>query len=105
MPTFTEMFYADAQLEQGAKLPLPAEHEERAVYVAGGEVEVAGDRFPAGQLLVFRPVAGWSPYALPVLGLWMCGAASHPGGEVHGLCGRNAARAVLRAARLRPWAS
>jgi redox-sensitive bicupin YhaK (pirin superfamily) len=43
------------KLEKGTKLPLPAEHEERAVYVAGGEVEVAGDRFPAGQLLVFRP--------------------------------------------------
>jgi redox-sensitive bicupin YhaK (pirin superfamily) len=55
VPTFTEMFYADVKLEKGAKLPLPAEHEERAVYVAGGEVEVAGDRFPAGQLLVFRP--------------------------------------------------
>jgi redox-sensitive bicupin YhaK (pirin superfamily) len=49
------MFYADAVLAQGVKLPLPAEHEERAVYVVGGAVEVAGDRFAAGQLLVFRP--------------------------------------------------
>ena len=55
VPTFSAMFYADAALEAGAKLPLPAEHEERAVYVAGGAVEVAGDRFDAGQLLVFRP--------------------------------------------------
>lgn len=55
VPTFSEMFYADARLEAGAKLPLPAEHEERAVYVVGGEVEVAGDRFGEGQLLVFRP--------------------------------------------------
>ena len=30
---------------------------------------------------------------------WMCGAASHPGGGVHGLCGRNAARALLRVSR------
>ena len=55
VPTFSAMFYADASLAAGAKLPLPAEHEERAVYVVGGAVEVAGDRFAAGQLLVFRP--------------------------------------------------
>jgi redox-sensitive bicupin YhaK (pirin superfamily) len=55
VPTFSAMFYADASLAAGTSLPLPAEHEERAVYVAGGAVEVAGDRFAAGQLLVFRP--------------------------------------------------
>jgi hypothetical protein len=53
--TLSAMFYADAALAAGAALPLPAEHEERAVYVASGAVEVAGDRFEAGQLLVFRP--------------------------------------------------
>jgi redox-sensitive bicupin YhaK (pirin superfamily) len=55
VPTFSAMSYADAALAPNARLPLPAEHEERAVYVAGGAVEVAGDRFKAGQLLVFRP--------------------------------------------------
>jgi hypothetical protein len=55
VPTFSAMFYADASLAAGAKLPLPAEHEERAVYVVAGAVEVAGDRFDAGRLLVFRP--------------------------------------------------
>jgi redox-sensitive bicupin YhaK (pirin superfamily) len=34
---------------------LPADHAERAVYVLGGEVEVAGERFGANRLLVFRP--------------------------------------------------
>jgi redox-sensitive bicupin YhaK (pirin superfamily) len=53
--TFSEMFYADAELERGAKLPLPAGHEERAIYIATGEVGIAGDRFEAGRLLVFRP--------------------------------------------------
>jgi redox-sensitive bicupin YhaK (pirin superfamily) len=52
--TFSDMVYADAILEPGAKLPVPAEHVERAVYVAQGAVEVAGDRFDAGQLLVLR---------------------------------------------------
>ena len=34
---------------------LPKDAEERAVYLVTGEIEVAGDRFPAPQLLVFRP--------------------------------------------------
>ena len=49
------MFYADAALDEGASLPLPAEHEERAVYVLQGEIEISGDRFEPGRLLVFRP--------------------------------------------------
>lgn len=48
------MFYADAVLERGARLEIPAEHEERAAYLVSGRVEVAGDSFEAGRLLVFR---------------------------------------------------
>ena len=81
----------------------PLALQERDPNLIGGDV--AGGSASLDQLSVFRPVAGWSPYALPVRGLWMCGAASHPGGGVHGMCGRNAARAVLRTARLRPWAA
>ncbi len=62
--------------------------------LVGGDV--GGGSAAPDQLLVFRPVAGWSSYALPVAGLYMCGAASHPGGGVHGMCGRNAALEVLR---------
>jgi redox-sensitive bicupin YhaK (pirin superfamily) len=53
--TPTATFYADAALEAGARIPLPAEHEERAVYVAQGKIDIAGDTFEEGQLLVFRP--------------------------------------------------
>jgi hypothetical protein len=52
---FSEMFYADATLSGTARLDLPAEHEERAVWVAEGRIEVGGDVFDAGQMLVFRP--------------------------------------------------
>jgi redox-sensitive bicupin YhaK (pirin superfamily) len=48
------LFYADAVLTPGAAVPLPEEHEERAAYVVDGEVEVAGDRFEPGRMLVFR---------------------------------------------------
>jgi redox-sensitive bicupin YhaK (pirin superfamily) len=49
------MFYGAVTLEPGARFPLPAEHEERAAYVAEGAVSIAGERFEAGALLVFRP--------------------------------------------------
>jgi redox-sensitive bicupin YhaK (pirin superfamily) len=71
--TFTEMFYADATLDAGARLPLDASHEERAVYVVGGTVEIAGDRFGEAQLLVLRPgdritIGAVSPARLILLG-------------------------------------
>ncbi|WP_172292639.1 pirin family protein [Pseudoruegeria sp. HB172150] len=52
---FSEMFYADAALQPGAKLPLPDEHEDRGLYILQGSVEIAGQRFEAGQMMVFRP--------------------------------------------------
>jgi redox-sensitive bicupin YhaK (pirin superfamily) len=55
VPSFSASFYADAVLAAGARLPLPAEHVERAAYVVEGAIDVAGDRFDAGRLLVFRP--------------------------------------------------
>ena len=52
---FSDTIYADVALEPGAHLPVEADHEERALYTVGGEIEIAGDRFPPGQLLVLRP--------------------------------------------------
>jgi redox-sensitive bicupin YhaK (pirin superfamily) len=46
---------ADVTLAAGASLPLDAETEERAIYVVSGEIEIAGDRFEGGRLLVFKP--------------------------------------------------
>ena len=53
--TFSEMFYADVTMAPGGVLPVESEHEERAVFILDGTVEVAGDRFEAGRLLIFRP--------------------------------------------------
>jgi len=50
----SDTLYADAALAPGARLPLPRETEERAVYVLEGEVVVAGTAYGAGRLLVFR---------------------------------------------------
>jgi redox-sensitive bicupin YhaK (pirin superfamily) len=47
--------YADAELAAGASLPFDPDYEERAIYTVEGEIEITGDRFGPGQLLVFRP--------------------------------------------------
>jgi len=48
------------------------------------------------QLYCLRPVVGWADHRTPVGGLYVCGAASHPGGGVMGACGLNAATEMLR---------
>ncbi len=47
-------------------------------------------------LSFMRPVPGYADYRTPVRGLYMCGAATHPGGGVMGACGYNAAREIQR---------
>jgi redox-sensitive bicupin YhaK (pirin superfamily) len=48
------LFYVEARLERGAKLDLPEEHAERAVYVVAGSIRADGHvRGPSG-MLVFR---------------------------------------------------
>lgn len=51
----SETFYADVILAPGAKLPLPEEHEDRGLYITQGAVEIAGQTFETGQMMVFRP--------------------------------------------------
>ncbi|MEO0831650.1 MAG: pirin-like C-terminal cupin domain-containing protein, partial [Pseudomonadota bacterium] len=53
--TPSEMFYADAMLHPGAKLPMPDDHEDRGAYVVDGSVTIAGQTFERGQMMVFRP--------------------------------------------------
>jgi phytoene dehydrogenase-like protein len=47
-------------------------------------------------LAFMRPLLGYADYRTPVKGLYLCGAATHPGGGVMGACGYNAAREILR---------
>ncbi|WP_223783683.1 pirin family protein [Myxococcus faecalis] len=53
--TQSALFYADVKLDAGARIPVPAVHEERGLFVAEGQVEVGGESFGPGQLLVLRP--------------------------------------------------
>jgi redox-sensitive bicupin YhaK (pirin superfamily) len=53
--TSSPMFYADVALEAGASVPLDPDYDERAIYTVEGEVDITGDLFGPGQLLVFKP--------------------------------------------------
>jgi redox-sensitive bicupin YhaK (pirin superfamily) len=71
--TSWETVFADITLETGAKLPIDAESEERALYLVSGEIEIAGDRFSAGRLLILRPgdritLSAIAPSRLALLG-------------------------------------
>ena len=61
-------------------------------YVGG---DVNGGAATLDQLFT-RPIAQRVPYATPDPRIWMCSAATPPGGGVHGMCGAHAAQAVLR---------
>jgi redox-sensitive bicupin YhaK (pirin superfamily) len=50
-----DTLFADVSLDAGARLPLDPDAEERAIYLVSGEIDILGDRFTAGRLLVFRP--------------------------------------------------
>ena len=79
-----------------SELLLPADIE-REFRITGGHWhhgELALDQF-----MMMRPVPGAAQYAMPVGGLFLCGAGCHPGGGVMGSAGRNAANAVLATER------
>ncbi len=61
-------------------------------YIGG---DVAGGAFDMRQL-VARPVPALDPYATPLPGVYLCSASTPPGAGVHGMCGYQAARSVLR---------
>jgi phytoene dehydrogenase-like protein len=48
------------------------------------------------QVFFLRPAASFQQYKMPLPGLWLCGAGAHPGGNVSGAAGANAAREILK---------
>jgi redox-sensitive bicupin YhaK (pirin superfamily) len=52
---FSETLYTDATLDRGARLEVPAGYEERAIYIAQGQLAIAGEAFEAGRMLVLSP--------------------------------------------------
>jgi redox-sensitive bicupin YhaK (pirin superfamily) len=52
--TTSETLFGDVTLRAGATLPIDPGYEERALYVMEGAIEIAGDSFEPGRLLVLR---------------------------------------------------
>ena len=48
-------FYTEVTAQGGVSVPLDPDHEERAIYLVDGEVEIANERYEGPRLLVFRP--------------------------------------------------
>ncbi len=92
----------EALAEYAPNVPGAIEHRqvlspldlERTYGITGGNIMQGA--MNAHQLFCFRPVAGWADHRTPIRGLYLCGAASHPGGGVLGACGKNAAEEILR---------
>ena len=76
-----------------AELLTPKDLEDRFGLIGGnwhhGELTL-------DQMLMLRPVPEASRYALPLDGMYICGAGAHPGGGVMGAAGRNAAQAIIK---------
>ena len=76
----------------------PAELEAHNRNLVGGDLNAGV--MDLGQLL-FRPVRKLVPYRTPLEGVYLCSAATPPGGGVHGMCGYSAARVALEDLGLR----
>jgi phytoene dehydrogenase-like protein len=74
----------------------PAELQAHNANYIGGDI-VTGANTPK-QILI-RPRLSLSPYSTGIPGVYICSAATPPGGGVHGMCGYNAARAALKGLR------
>jgi phytoene dehydrogenase-like protein len=67
---------------------------ERQFGLTGGNIFQGA--MTLNQLFFARPLPGYADYRTPIRGLYLCGAATHPGGGVIGACGYNAAREIKR---------
>ena len=72
---------------------------EQTYGLAGGHI-FHGEQ-SLDQFFMFRPLIGWAQYRTPIKGLYLCGAGTHPGGEITGHCGANAAKEIIQDFRKR----
>jgi len=64
------------------------------------QYNISGGHWHHGELTIdqsfmMRPIHGAAQYDTPIAGLFLCGAAAHPGGGVTGIPGHNAAKRIL----------
>jgi len=71
----------------------PADLEQHC-HVTGGHWHHT--EFSMDQMLMMRPTYEAAQYGTPIPGLYLCGAGCHPGGDITGAAGHNAAHEILR---------
>ena len=68
---------------------------------------VCGDwmigEYTGDQALENRPFPGWSQYRTPIEGLYLCGSSCHPGGNITGAPGYNAAKIIAEDLKIDIW--
>ncbi len=82
---------ADAVIDRFTRSPLDVERD--FPNMRRGDLLIGA--FTNGQIGADRPFAGAGHYRGHVDGLYLCGSSSHPGGNITGLPGYNAAQVVL----------
>ncbi len=80
----------------GTEIATPADIEAR-FGLPGGHWHHG--EFRVDQMLMLRPFGGAAQYRMPVAGLYLCGAGAHPGGDISGAPGWNAAGQALKDGR------
>lgn len=90
---------AGAVLDSFTRSPLDTERNLPNMF--GGDLLVGS--FARGQIGWNRPFPGAGTYRTPIPGLYLCGGSTHPGGNVSGLCGYNAARVLAADLGRRIW--
>jgi phytoene dehydrogenase-like protein len=81
----------------GRHIASPFDLEAMDENLVGGDL--GGGSAQLDQQLFLRPAFPYFSYRMPVKGLYLCSASTHPGAGVHGACGHNAAMAALADAR------
>ena len=81
------------QLIKGGKVMTPLDLERDYDLPEGNYVH---GEMTLDQFFWMRPVPGYGQYRSPIKNLYLCGAATHPGGGITGINGKNAAREILK---------
>jgi phytoene dehydrogenase-like protein len=79
----------------------PADTEQTLPNMRQGDLLVGS--FANGQIGYHRPFPGAGRYRTPLPGLYLCGGSTHPGGNITGLCGYNAASVIAADAGRKIW--
>ncbi|MEE2840131.1 MAG: NAD(P)/FAD-dependent oxidoreductase [Acidobacteriota bacterium] len=96
---YAENLTPDNIVEQFGQTPIDI--ERHLPNMVGGDIQVG--ELSEDQILDKRPFPECAQYRTPVPGLYLCGASCHPGGNITGSPGYNAAGIVCKDLGMEPW--